>query len=1005
MNNADNEMLSLFIQEANEHVQTLDEDLVAMESGPHDSERLNRIFRAVHSMKGTAGFFGFNSIVGLAHSMESVMALVREGEMPESKTLLDLLFASTDKLRLMTADPERSSSIDASAEIAGFNRLLERQAPESPAELAPMLPAYLLRFEMDQDLVRRALSSDLHIFLLELRLHTDVEKQGQTLLPYFEELYSLGTIIATSTDIESVSGLEGGLRPDIVCSVLFATGMEDTLLMGAFDLPASQLTPVPVELLANWVKTQPKTVWASETPEAAPGNLDPSPSQPLARMGGERLTMVVAVEGAPDRPEAIEMAKPEPTRVFPTRTKTEETVRINVELLDNLMNLASSMVLGRNKLVRLAENESTGGAVDGLRAVVQEINAVTSEMQSTIMSARLHPLGNLFGKFTRIVRDLGQKLNKEIQLEILGDDVELDRTLLEGLSDPLTHLVRNCADHAIETPQERMALGKPSAGRIRLAAAHLSGRVQIEVRDDGRGLDPEKLKAKAIEKGLMSPEAAARLTHAEACKIIFTAGFSTAVEVSDVSGRGVGMDVVKTNIEKLGGHVELESELGRGTAVIIRLPLTLAIIPALVVSCGGQAFAMPQINLEEIVEPGEKCPLEFLGSARVIRLREELLPVLDLAEILGQSQAVPEVRYLLVLQLDHTRFGLLVDEISNTEEIVVKPLGRHLKAVPYYSGATLLGQGDIALILDPAALAQGRISSEMLESAAVSTLALPGAQDVASIERVLVFHDASPERFALHLTSITRVELIPSSRIERIGNRECLRQENGPTLQLIRPGHFLPVTPPAPYGEEVYVIVPRLVHHPVGIIASEIVDSADLDPASLDKKMFESPALFGASTLLERLTLVVDIYGLIRAAGFMDPLPPALPDAPNLASLRVLLAEDTAFFRQAVLRALQGVVATLDLAADGEEAWKMLQETEYDVLLTDIEMPRLDGFDLAARVRNAPRTQKLPIIAISARGSQAFIDRAAKVGIDIYETKFDRERIIAAVQKVMSSPR
>ena len=564
-------------------------------------------------------------------------------------------------------------------------------------------------------------------------------------------------------------------------------------------------------------------------------------------------------------PGPLDLAKAEPTRVFPVRVQTQEPTGFNVELLDKLMNLASSMVLGRNKLVRLSEKE--GSAVEGLRSIVQEINLVTSEMQSTIMRARLHPIGNLFGKFTSVVRDLGQKLNKEIQLDVVGADVEIDRLLIEGLADPLARVVHNCAAHGIESPEERQVLAKPCAGRIRLSAAHLNGRVQIEVRDDGRGIDAAKLKAKAVDKGLLSPESAAHMTDREACQLVFIPGFSAA-DSSDSGrdGREIGMDVLKSNIARLGGDVELETELGRGTAVIIRLPLTLAIIPALVVTCGGQAFAVPQINLEEIVVPGPNCPLESLGSGLVIRLREELLPVLDLAAILGQTQTAPESRYVLVLQLDHTRFGLLVDDISNTEEIVVKPLGRELKSVAIYSGATLLGQGDIALILDPAALANGRLPSETLEAATLQTSAT--SQSRSDSERVLVFSDASPERFAIPLNSITRIEHLPANRIERIGDRECLRQENGPTLQLIRPGHFLPVTQPAPYGEEIFVIVPKMSQLPVGIIASEIVDSADLETTTLDREMFDSTALLGTATLLERLTLVIDIEGLLCAAGF-----------------------------------------------------------------------------------------------------------------------------------------
>lgn len=1010
MSNEDHEMLGLFVQEANEHLETLDSDLVALESNPSDSERLNRIFRAVHSIKGTAGFFGFSAIVELAHVMESVMALVREGKMLASPPMISLLLTSTDKLRLMVDDPDNASHVPSDAEKNGLEAMLHEEPAELSESEAPRLPAYLIGFTIDPALVREGLRHGQNFFVLQLRLQSDIEDQGQTLLDYFQEVASVGTLIATVTDIESLGDLEEEVMPALICSAFFVTAMEDTLLLGAFGLPASQLTKVPNSLLSEWVRSQPtvipsaqvESVKTAETP-VEPEVLvkDPlvSPVKVEPDIVDTALKTIVPALVAKPLPKNNTLAEVQPTAATPiasTRVKAEETVRINVSLLDALMNLAGEMVLGRNQLVRIAESASSQGGISGLHTVVQEISSITSEVQRTVMSARLQPVGSLFSKFTRIVRDLGQKLNKEIKLELHGEDVELDRTLLEGLSDPLTHLVRNSADHGIELPEERQHAGKPSFGRIRLAAAHLSGRVQIEVRDDGHGLNPEKLKTKALEKGIITPETAARMSDAEAHQLIFAAGFSTAEALSDISGRGVGMDVVKTNIEKLGGRVEIESEFGRGTAVIIRLPLTLAIIPALVIAQnGGGRFAVPQINLEEIVAIGPECPLENLGGAHLIRLREELLPVIILSDILQQAptEEPPKRSYVLVLQLDHSRYGLLVDEISNTEEIVVKPLGRHLKSATYYSGATLLGQGEIALILDPVTLAAGRLPTDLMENQKVKALVASSTPE--NTERVLIFRDASPERFALHLSNITRVELIPSSRIERIGSRECLRQTNGPTLQIIRAGNHLPTAAPGEYPEEVYIIVPRLVHHPIGILATEILDATDLYPEYLDKEMFPSPALLGSCTLLERLTLVIDIYGLLNLAGFTHK--ETEEEQKPFSKLKILLAEDTVFFREAILRALKGTVAELDAAPDGEEAWKMLQTKTYDVLITDIEMPKLDGFGLTERIRNSPLLSKLPIIALSARGSEAFRSRAAQAGVNIYETKLDRERILTAL--------
>lgn len=984
-------MLDLFVQESSEHLTTLETDLLALESAPRDADLLNRLFRAVHSVKGTAGFFGLVAITDLAHVMESVMALVRDGQMASDGRLVSVFLAATDKLRVMVASPGTSSTVDVSAENAALQALLRREPPSLPADQGPVLPAYLHGFRIDPELVRAALRHGQNVFVLQLRLHADIEARGQTILNYLAEVESLGVFIDAVTDLESVTGLDDTNPPELVCSLLFATAMETDLLVSAFDLPAEQVVKVPPDLLRDWQKTQSTLAPARTAPEPTLATLpqtEPAPVIPAP---------VATAAAAPVPAPASETGAATPM-ASPNRGRSEETVRISVSLLDTLMNLAGEMVLGRNQLVRAVATQAS--SVEGLPSLVQNISGVTSDLQRTIMRARLQPVGGLLAKFGRVVRDLGQKLGKDLLLETVGDEVELDRALIEGLSDPLTHLVRNAADHGIETPEERRRAGKPPSGRIRIAASHLAGRVQLEVRDDGRGLDPARLKAKAIEKGLLTAEQAARLGDTEAWQLIFAPGFSTAAVVSDVSGRGVGMDVVKTNIERLGGRVEIQSAVGQGTAVIIRLPLTLAIVPALVVGCGTRRFAVPQLNLEEIVRPAPDRPVEDYGGSRVLRLREELLPVLDLAELLGLPPFITPTNpgYVLVLALDHRRFGLRVESVAESEEIVVKPLGRHFQGVPFYSGATLLGQGEIALILDVAGLAAGRLPAESTAPAALTETVTVREDE----ERVLLFRDTGPETFALHLANVGRIERIATTRIESVGGLLYLRRAEGPALRLLRLGDYLPITAPAVLPSEVHVIVPRLVHHPVALLATVIHDAAGYSRDALDQRSVTAPGLLGAVSLHDRLTLVLDIYALLARAGLDTRA--TLTGGSALTSRRVLLAEDTAFFREAVRRALEGVVSSLDIAPDGEEAWALLQSGRYDILVTDLEMPRLDGFGLAARVRADSRLAKLPIMALSARDNPDFHARARAAGIDHYETKLDRERLHASLTRLLQAP-
>ncbi len=875
MNQGDQEMMELFVQESSEHLQTLETDLIALEATPGEGSLLNSIFRAVHSIKGAAGFFGFDPIVKLAHVMESVMSLLRDGQETVDQDMVTLLISTSDKLRLMLAEPEAAASIPCDDERAGLQAVLDSHlgkkigprtpgvvhdavepAQQSGGQVGPEAGSYpheaLTGFSFTAASLVEGLKHGQNFYVVRINLG-EVQHQGQTLKQFFSEVRSIGSVLDTVLECPADIGLTSAVGVVPVARVFYVTPLEPFILSGALGIEGDQIVEIPSQSLKDWVKATPEGVCAP-----------PPLSVPVAVGSRE----IVAAAKSPV-PAAVEsgVSKPAPTQIDPKpvagqRRKAEETIRINVGLLDTLMNLAGEMVLGRNKLLRLAGGGGAVGDQVELQSIVQDISSVTSSLQDTIMRARLQPVGGLFGKFTRIVRDLSHKLNKEIHLEIFGDDVELDRTLLEGLSDPLTHLVRNSIDHGIERAADRLAAGKSSQGTVRLSAAHLAGRVQIEVSDDGAGMDPERLKAKAVEKGIISADQASRMSDNEAQNLIFAAGFSTAAAVSDISGRGVGMDVVKTNIEKLGGHVELDSRVGQGTRIIIRLPLTLAIIPALIVGCRGASYALPQINIEEIVRPGEDCPLKTIGGARVLELRGQLIPVVDLGEVLGEP-SVPCEQFVVLLELDHATFGLVVDEIRSNEEIVVKPLGRHLRLVPYYSGATLLGQGEIALILDPTSIAQGRISAIQKALGTSKTLELQTQPGLDS-SRVLVFHAGGVEQLAIHLQHVLRVEAVRAEDLERIGGTECLRKNHDATIRLLSLSELVPVTPPESRPSEFFIIVPRPPYDRIGIVATRIVDSADLPAAQIERGAMAAQGIAGSAVLFDRLTLVLDFSGLIE---------------------------------------------------------------------------------------------------------------------------------------------
>ena len=869
MSAADNEMLDLFVQESSEHLQTLETDLMALESNPTDNTLLSSIFRSVHSLKGGAGFFGFEPIVRLSHVMESVMSLLRDAVLVADQSMVSLLISTADKLNLMLANPDRASEIDCEAEIAGLKSILDnpqsgggksvaspQKKPVAPTQ-SPSSDSYadkdLNGFYFEANDLMDGLKHGQNFYIVKARLSSEIESQNQTIEHFFSELASIGNLIATDVSLPENTTLETCSNEEVTCRLFFVTPLEPFILSGALGVAEENIQLLDSSKLGAWVKSSTE-VEKKSAPQSSPEvpvavETAPEPSQSL-------------VPSPPPVPQVVnpqnQTTPIEPKPVAAPRRKVDETIRISVGLLDSLMNLAGEMVLGRNRLLRIAGRSENGAESSEMQSVVQEISSITSNLQDTIMRARLQPVGGLFGKFNRIVRDLSHKLDKEIQLEIFGDDVELDRTLLEGLSDPLTHLVRNSVDHGIEAPAVRLAKGKNSCGTIRLSAAHLAERVQIEVFDDGGGMDPERLKAKAIEKGIITADEAARMPDSEALQLIMAAGFSTAATVSDISGRGVGMDVVKTNIEKLGGHVELESRLGQGSRIIIRLPLTLAIVPALIVGCRGSNYALPQINVDEIVHPGEEYPIKTMGGARVLQLRGQLHPIVDLSELLGHppKETSKYETFVVVLRLDHMSFGLIVNEIISNEEIVVKPLARHLRSVPYYSGATILGQGEIAMILDPNSMAQGRISPSQVSLNASKTIDTTHSES--GSERVLIFEECPGELLAIHLKKVMRVETVNASDIERIGAMDCLRKNHASTLRLVQLSDLLPIKPIAERAQNFFLIVPRPPFDGFGLIASRIVDSADLSMDQIDKTTFKAPGLLGTAVLLDRLSLVLD---------------------------------------------------------------------------------------------------------------------------------------------------
>lgn len=600
--------------------------------------------------------------------------------------------------------------------------------------------------------------------------------------------------------------------------------------------------------------------------------------------------------------EAPKLQKPKELEkkaaVVPQKSSVAESaIRVDVEQLDKLMNLVGELVLARNQILQHTSNTEESS----LLAASQRLNLITTELQERVMKTRMQPIGNIWSKFPRIVRDVSTELGKRVRLEMNGKETELDRTIIEAIKDPLTHIIRNAIDHGIEPPEEREAAQKPEEGFLLLRAFHEGGQVNIEIMDDGRGINVEKVKEKAVQKGVLSPDHAARMSDREAFGLIFQPGFSTAAQVTNLSGRGVGMDVVKTNIEKIGGCVDVHSEWGQGSTIKIKIPLTLAIIPALIVTSGGERFAIPQVSLLELVRldrEQDEQRIETISGTPVYRLRGNLLPLIYLNRELHLDQQTEEsedsgkvdgdvfeeeteVRRerssenIVVLRADGRTFGLVVDEINDTEEIVVKPLGKNLKNLAFYSGATIMGDGQVALILDVLGLAQhARVVSEVRNEGVVDEQA---RNQAAGDERetFLLFGVGEEDRMAIPLSMVDRLEEFSPDSIEYTGGQEVV-QYRGQILPLIRVSSYVKTTEEMPVstssgGDEsagekkkqpVQVVVYSEQGRSVGLVVGKIRDIAE--EVLKVKRNAKAGNLLGSAVIQDRVTDLLDVAGMVR---------------------------------------------------------------------------------------------------------------------------------------------
>ncbi len=1012
-----------FLTETNESIEEIDADLVNLEQHPNDTELLGKIFRLVHTIKGTCGFLDLPRLEKVAHHAENVLGRFRDGDLDVIPEYVTLIFESIDRIKFILGELEEKGSepdgddsdIIAKLDAAYEGKVLTDDGAETSVEAAP---------------------------------EPEPEPEPEPKEVKKEKERDLAPGDATMDELEAAFAA--------------APGMEG--IVNPADLEKDKDKDKEED------KEEDKEKDKEEEPakqEAGKSKEDTSKSSGGAASG--------AAGGAKYAGDA-KSAKAE------SKTKTAQTLRVNVDVLEDLMTMVSELVLTRNQLLQIVRAEGETAFTTPL----QRLNHVVSDLQEGVMKTRMQPIGNAWSKLPRIIRDLALELDKKINLDMHGQDTELDRQVLEMIKDPLTHMVRNSGDHGIETPAERIAAGKPETGTIRLDAYHEGGHIIIKISDDGKGLNEEKIREKIISNGLATAEELSEMSSQQIQQFIFKAGFSTAEKVTSVSGRGVGMDVVRTNIEKIGGSVDLKSVEGKGSTFTIKIPLTLAIVHALIVEAAGERFAIPQLSVSELVmisDHGDNR-IEYIKGAPVFRLRDRLLPLVSLSEVLclssgslldrvdseeskqeedGQkagkavktkaakdsggdsgnsyggealendleqkespealsaeqekevvkslerakknadSKGQPSKNamrnlYIVIAEVGGYQFGIIVDRVFDTEEIVVKPVAQMLKGIKLFSGNTILVDGSVIMILDPNGIANASGGIDNLEHQDAAMRETAHHADSEKKTSLLLFDVGDNTPKAVPLSLVARLENVRKENIE-YSSGQMMVQYRGTLMPLVPFNNS--VTLDDDRDKPVLVFADNI--QSMGIIVNEIVDIIE---EHIDVKLSSSQqGLLGSAIINGAATDVVDIaYFLnsVNKAWFKDHNDtPFIGDGDESlrTKARVLLVDDSPFFRN-MLTPVLSVAGYEVTTLDGPTKALELQEkgVSFDVIVSDIEMPDMNGFEFAKTIRDEGGLwAETPMVALSSHATPEDIERGMASGFKNYVAKFDKDTLLSAI--------
>jgi two-component system chemotaxis sensor kinase CheA len=984
---ADPELMAEFVLEGVQGLTDIESDLLSLETdGSTDFELVNRIFRAVHTIKGNATFLRLGNLVAVAHKAESLLDRVRAGTESANAVVTDAVLAAVDALKSMLQTPDIGASFDCQLPLSKLDAALTGKSNSSD-------PGFLS--EDDVQKIQKGASKKGVLFRLTFELEAirqaiDV-KEGVVV-----GFSSLGKILHSTIPIEKIDSLANG-----ACTIYLETVLAADMLCDHFCLKADQVCKVDAATLSATSQHSAESLQGSKaTPQSSASvQVEQKPDAPKP---------TIPASPAPPAPAKASESKSPPkveSKTASDKQTVDQSMRVPVHILNKLLEWTGTMVMARNQLMN--EFDFRGNAA--FRTLSQSISGV----HETVIETRMQTTGSLFERYRRIVRDLSRQLNKEVALHIEGGDLELDRTILESFADPLTHLIRNSLDHALETPAEREAAGKNRQGNIFLRSFVHSGEIILAVEDDGRGISADRVCEKAVSKGVITQDQANQLSENQKVMLIFQPGFSTKDQATDVSGRGVGMDVVRNNIEAVGGSIDVVTKVGSGTTFSAILPLAKALVSssltkALVIEIDDEQFAIPETAISEIIQYDEKAIANIVqvDGESVFQLRDQLVALLDLRGALSLDTKFKRDKQtcLVILQYRKHQFGAIVDRVLGIQEIIVRETPKLLASCGVFSGHTVLGTGRVSLILDIHGLVNKlslrfvdqKKGQENRQLAADYSGTLKTGKNLPK-QKMVVFSYSDKEFFAIPLELVAIIERISLDSLRKVGNKEYCQIKNE-TVSVMRLDSFLPITGFNPANQDCCLIRPAAVSYPIGILTGPNITVIEVDD-NFESRLDDNQGIVGTFLHNDNLVMLLDVFSV-----FEKHAPDKIKKQDEKTSnAKILVAEDSLFFRKLINQYITRDEWIVEIVEDGLEAWNKLcaEPNRYDLVISDINMPRMDGFQLATKIREDRRFDALPLVALTTLSDDHFREKGLSLGFDRYVIKIDKNHVRSTVAECL----